>query len=79
MAYTFRFLTAEQRTAVAERAATPAPSVAPGEGLQRAWEADLAGHQALLATATDDDTKTRHAEAVKALEQALTKAAARSR
>jgi hypothetical protein len=83
MAYTYRFLTAEQRTEIGKRTTTPPAASPPDEALQRAWEPDLAAHQAVLSAANDDETKVRHGEAVnvleKSLEKALTKAAATSR
>ena len=75
MPYTYRYLTAEQRDAIGKRATTPHGAQPVDEGLQAAWEADLAAHQALLAAAADDDSRARHADAVKTLELALTKAA----
>ena len=78
MPYTFRFLTEQQRQDIASRATLPPQAAVPDEAMQRAWEADLAAHQALLAAAKDNDSKARHGEAVKQLEQALTKAAART-
>lgn len=79
MAYTYRYLTAEQRTQIGKRATTPPAATPADEATQRAWEADLAAHQSLLMAAADDEAKARHTKAVKALEQALTKAAATSR
>jgi hypothetical protein len=75
VAYTFRFLTAEQRSEIGERATAPPAETAPDEVTLRAWEADLAAHQALLAAAKDDEQKSHHVKAVKALETALTAAA----
>lgn len=77
MAYTYRFLTAEQRAEIGKRATTPPAATPPDEAVQQAWEADLAAHQALLAAATDADAKARHGEAIRALETALTAAANR--
>lgn len=71
MAYTYRFLTAEQRTEIGKRATTPPAATPPDEALQRAWEADLAAHQALLAAAKDDEAKARHGDAIKTLATAL--------
>ncbi len=73
MAYQFRFLSAaDVKDAKAKATAAPAEPVV-DEGLLRAWEADLAAHQALAASKTGDDRKP-HDEAVAALEAALSKA-----
>lgn len=78
MSYAYRYLTAEQRAAIGQRATAPPSPAVPSETLQAAWEADLARHQSLLAAATDEATKSQHSAAITTIEAALTKAAARS-
>lgn len=73
MAYAYRYLTAaEEKDIKAQATAKPGPPV-PDEGMLRAWEADLAAHRALLAAKTGDDRKP-HADAIAALETALSAA-----
>lgn len=72
MAYTYRYLTAAEQAEVKAQAVKKPTAVAPDESLLRAWEADLAAHQALEAAATGEDKKP-HSDAIKALEAALTK------
>jgi hypothetical protein len=72
-AYTFRHLDAAERDRIGKAATTPpAPPVA-DDAMQRAWEADLAAHQAMHKAATSDEAKARHAEAIRTLVAALTK------
>ena len=72
MAYTFRYLTAAEQAQIKADAVKKPADVIPDESLLRAWEADLAAHQALEAASTGDQKKA-HADAIKALEAALTK------
>lgn len=79
MPYTYRFLTAKERAEIASRVTTqPDPPSPPGEPQLRAWEAELAAHQALLKVAEDDDAKREHADAIKVLESVLTESTPRS-
>jgi hypothetical protein len=71
--YTFRHLDAAERDRIGKAAtAPPAPPIV-DETMQRAWEADLVAHQALLAAAKTDEDETRHAEAIRTLEDTLIK------
>lgn len=72
MAYAFRYLTAEQQAEIKAQAVRKPAVAAPNEALLRAWESDLAAHQALVAIKTGDE-KRPHADAIKVLEAALSK------
>jgi hypothetical protein len=72
-AYTYRHLDARERDRIGKAATTPPAPPVVDDAMQRAWEADLAAHQAMLAAATTDEDKSRHVEAIRTLIAALTK------
>jgi hypothetical protein len=74
-AYAFRHLTAAERDRIGKAATTPPAPPVVDDAMQRAWEADLAAHQAMHKAATTDEDKARHAEAIQTLVAALTKTA----
>jgi hypothetical protein len=72
-AYTFRHLNAAERDRIGKAATTPPVPPVVDDAMQRAWEADLAAHQAMHKAATTDEDKARHADAIRTLIAALTK------
>jgi hypothetical protein len=74
-AYTFRRLNAAERDRIGKAATAPPAAPVVDEAMQRAWEADLAAHQAMHKAATSDEDRERHAEAIRTLVAALTKTA----
>lgn len=73
MAYTFKYLSADEQAKVKADATKKPVGPAPNESMLRAWEADLAAHQALAASKTGEDRKP-HDDAIATLEAALNKA-----
>jgi hypothetical protein len=74
-AYTYRHVSAAERDRIGKAATTPPAPPVVDDAMQRAWEADLAAHQAMHKAATTDEDKARHAEAIRTLVAALTKSA----
>lgn len=72
MSYAFRYLSATQQSDIKRKATAKPADPVPDESMLRAWEADLAAHQALAASKSGEDRKP-HEDAIATLEAALTK------
>lgn len=71
MAYTYRYLTDDDKADIAEehRPDRPEPSV--DDTLKEAWERDHYAHSLLAEQATDPDERQEHLDAMATIEAAL--------